>query len=428
VNPRTEHHLFDVVGIELEYMLVDAATLDVLPVCDRLLKAQAGRPVADVAFDDVSWSNELALHVVEIKTATPATTLVGLAEAFGDHLRRINAHLARIGGPGGARLMPTAMHPWMDPHTQTRLWTKQDAAIYSQFNRIFDCRGHGWSNLQSVHINLPFADDAEFGRLHAAIRLLLPLLPALAASSPIAEARPTGLMDTRLHNYRGNCARVPSVTGRVIPEPVFTIADYHRLILERMYADIAPLDADGILQEEWLNARGAIARFERNTIEIRVLDVQETPAADLAIAALVVATLKLLVEEALCPLAAQQAMGTDGLVTVLDATIRDGDAAMIGDATYLATLGMEAGGAWTAGQVWRSLAEQVRRRRPGELDAFEPALAVILEQGPLARRILAAVDGQLSRERLVDVYGRLCDCLSQGRMFAGADAAVRSTT
>ena len=36
-------------------------------------------------------------------------------------------------------------------------------------------------------LNLPFSSDEEFGRLHAAIRLLLPLLPALAASSPLVE-------------------------------------------------------------------------------------------------------------------------------------------------------------------------------------------------------------------------------------------------
>ena len=43
-----------------------------------------------------------------------------------------------------------------------------------------------------MHVNLPFADDAQFARLHAAIRLVLPLLPALAASSPIAEGSVIG--------------------------------------------------------------------------------------------------------------------------------------------------------------------------------------------------------------------------------------------
>jgi adenylosuccinate synthase len=32
----------------------------------------------------------------------------------------------------------------------------------------------------------------------------------------------TGLMDNRVEVYRHNSARIPSVTGRVIPEPVYT--------------------------------------------------------------------------------------------------------------------------------------------------------------------------------------------------------------
>src|SRR5690606_3311880 len=102
-----------------------------------------------------------------------------------------NAHLAPLGG----RLMPSAMHPWMDPLTQTRLWPHENSPVYEAFNRIFGCQGHGWSNLQSMHINLPFEGDEEFGRLHAGIRLILPILPALAASSPFVEGRATGLMD-----------------------------------------------------------------------------------------------------------------------------------------------------------------------------------------------------------------------------------------
>ncbi|MBZ0151879.1 MAG: glutamate--cysteine ligase, partial [Planctomycetes bacterium] len=74
--------LFDGFGIELEYMVVDAATFAVRPVVDELLRHFAGRYVGD--FDDgpVSWSNELALHVVELKTNGPSPTLAGLGGAF----------------------------------------------------------------------------------------------------------------------------------------------------------------------------------------------------------------------------------------------------------------------------------------------------------------------------------------------------------
>ena len=45
------------------------------------------------------------------------------------------------------------------------------ASIYDTFDRIFSCKGHGWANLQSMQINLPFRGDEEFARLHAAIRV-----------------------------------------------------------------------------------------------------------------------------------------------------------------------------------------------------------------------------------------------------------------
>ena len=79
-------------------------------------------------------------------------------------------------------LLPGGAHPWMDPGREMVLWPHDAHEIYDLYNTIFDCRGHGWANLQSAHLNLPFAGDAEFASLHAAIRILLPLMPALTAS------------------------------------------------------------------------------------------------------------------------------------------------------------------------------------------------------------------------------------------------------
>ena len=100
------------------------------------------------------------------------------------------------------------------------------------------------------------------------------------------------MLDNRLVVYRSNCARIPSVTGEVVPEPMGSIGEYHERVLEPIYRDLAPHDPEGVLRHEWVNARGAIARFDRMAIEIRVLDVQETPAMDVAYAALIVEVLK----------------------------------------------------------------------------------------------------------------------------------------
>ena len=250
----TPLHLFEGFGIELEYMLVDINTLDVLPMSDRVLHAVAGAYEAEVEMGDIAWSNELVLHVIELKTNGPAPSLLGLPPAFTAQVGHINTLLAPLQGC----LMPSAMHPWMQPHREMRLWPHAYSPVYEAFNRIFGCQGHGWANLQSVHLNLPFANDVEFGRLHAAIRLLLPIMPALAASSPILEGRPSGFLDTRMEMYRSNAQRIPSVSGKVIPEPAFTKHDYEQTILQPLYRDIAPYDPEGILQYEWLNARGAM--------------------------------------------------------------------------------------------------------------------------------------------------------------------------
>lgn len=400
-------HLFEAIGVELEYMLVDAATLDVRPAVDAVLKAQAGSYVSDVEDGPITWSNELVRHVVEVKVGAPVAQLDGLAAAFQASLGRIQA----LAGAIGARLLPTAMHPWMDPARETELWPHESAEIYRMFDRIFDCRRHGWANLQSVHVNLPFCGDGEFARLHAAIRLVLPLIPALAASSPVMEGRVTGVLDNRLDVYVNNSRKIPHITGAVIPERVFSAADYNALIFQPMFRAIAPYDPEGVLQDEFLNARGAIARFDRGAIEIRLIDVQETPAADLAIVAAVVHAVRAQAEGRYASLAAQQAWEPEPLRGILQATLREGEATMITDRGFLAAWGVE--GPARAGDVWQAITADLC---PADRD-IAGALAHIRQHGTLARRMLRRLSATPSREELAALYRELGDCLAEGRLL-----------
>ncbi|GIX47257.1 MAG: glutamate--cysteine ligase [Candidatus Tectimicrobiota bacterium] len=401
--------LFAGFGLELEYMVVDATTLEVLPVVDDLLRAVAGTYTNEVALDDIGWSNELVLHVIELKTNDPVPALEGLPERFQAHVRRLNALLA----PRGGCLLPTGMHPWMDPRRQTRLWPHDGREIYAAFHRLFDCRRHGWANLQSVQLNLPFADDAEFARLHAAVRLLLPLLPALAASSPLVRGRLRGWLDMRLYFYSRNAARLPLVTGQVIPEPVYSRQAYEQEILQPLYRAVAPYDPAGLLQHEWLNARGAIARFDRSAIEIRVLDAQECPLADLTLCHAAVAVLRALVAERWLPLAAQQAWPTAPLHALLQATMRHGEQARICDLEYLRAFGLPH--PCTAGQLWQHLCTTLGLL--AEDSPWAPPLRTLLAHGPLARRLRRALGAAPSRERIRAVYRQLAACLHEGRLF-----------
>ena len=412
--PHTSHlGLFEAIGVELEYMIVDQDRLATLPVCDRILTAEAGSIVSDVEFDDISWSNELVLHVIELKTTNPVAELKPLSDQFQQHVHRVNTHLASLAG----RLMPTAMHPWMNPANDTHLWPHDCGTIYKAFDRIFGCSGHGWANLQSLHINLPFADDQEFGRLHAAVRLLLPIIPAIAASSPIVEGHVTGPLDNRLIAYRSNSQTIPSIAGHIVPEPVFTKATYQKDILERIYGDLAPYDAPGVLRYEWVNARGAIARFDRDTIEIRLIDTQECPAADIAIVAAVVAVLKLIVAETWSSLVSQQSWSTETLASILHDTTIYGEATTITNTAYLETLGFSRVATCTAGELWQHLIDAADKHLFADLAGYERELEIILRKGPLARRILRATEATSAPGSITDVYRRLCDCLAEGKMF-----------
>src|SRR5688572_15450748 len=310
-EPTRPLGLFDAYGLEVEYMLVDGERLDVAPAADQLLEAAAGELTDEFANGEIAWNNELALHVIELKCNGPRGSLAGLGADFAANVKLANDKLGRE----GLRLMPTAMHPWMDPN-RVELWPHGTRLIYDTFDRIFSCKGHGWANLQSLQINLPFAGDDEFARLHAAVRFLLPILPGLAASSPVIDGERNGILDNRLVVYRGNCARIPSVTGAVVPEPVGSIGEYHERVLEPIYADLAPLDPEGVLRHEWVNARGCIARFERGTIEVRVLDTQECPLADMAVAAAIVSVLKAIAAETWLDRKRQQGWATEPLAAV----------------------------------------------------------------------------------------------------------------
>lgn len=399
-------------GIELEYMIVDRKTLAVVPIADELLRKLTGVFASEARNGQLGWSNELVLHLLELKNIDPQPDISSLSVAFQGEIRRISKALESM----NARLMPTGMHPWMNPRTETRLWPHEQAEIYLAYDHIFDCRRHGWANLQSMHLNMPFANDDEFARLHAAVRLLLPILPAIAASSPIAEGGYSGFLDFRMANYCEHQLKVPSTIGRVIPETVSSAAAYEAKILAPMYREIAALDPEEMLQHEWLNARGEIPRFDRNAIEIRVIDTQECSSADFAIAAAAINIVHALYSEAYAPLVEQQSITTEALVGIMHDCIRDAEQAVIDNAEYLRLMGFPDTDC-TAGVLWRHLIESAMPVEPRQGKSCRETLQAILREGPLARRILNAIGSDFSRRRLETVYRELCDCLDEDRMF-----------
>jgi len=389
-------------GVEMEFMIVDRETLQVLPRADIPLgKDKDGNQLSDVEYDDIGLSNELVSHVLEFKCAHPKSTFDGLGKRFFHEIRRANKKLEKI----GAMLLPSAAHPFMDP-SEMQLWPYDCNDIYQTYDRIFNCKGHGWANLQSTHLNLSFDGDDEFGELHAAIRLLLPLIPAIAASSPYLDGKYTGFKDARIEVYRHNQDKVPEIAGLVIPEKAYTYDEYNRQIFDKVKKAIAPYDPEHLLNHFFLNSRGAIARFDRGAIEIRLVDIQECPNADIAIVELEIATLKAIAGKNL------RDFDTERLSALLTATSRDAEDTVIDWPEYLSVFGMS--GKCTAGELWKHIFAMVKNELT---EVSASTMEKMLDRGTLSSALYRALGDAPSREAFVSEYKKLADCLAHNRLY-----------
>lgn len=405
---KKSFHLFEVYGIELEYMLVNKESFKVAPKVDELLSKKAGKLTSNIDNGDIAWSNELVAHVVELKTNGPSKDINALSEKFHENISEINTLLNEF----NTLLLGTAAHPLMNPSTDTQLWKHSYSEVYALYNDIFNCKGHGWSNVQSTHINLPFYDDREFEKLHAAIRMVLPILPGLCSSSPILEGQITGFLDTRLEFYKTNQKKIPELTGFVIPERVFSKLDYYTTIFEPIKRAIRPYDKKNILDSYFLNSRGAIARFDRNSIEIRLMDVQECPKADLAICALIIEVLKSLINKEFCTLQAQKLWTKQDLFLILDEAIKLGENTFIENKDYLKVFNLKKQA--NINELWKHLYIHVK----SNLDqSHRNSIEYILEEGTLASRILKALKNNTSEKNVISVYQQIQTSLSTNTLF-----------
>lgn len=406
---KRKYKLLDVFGIELEYMVVNQDSLDIRPVTDKLFEKVCGKTTNEVVNDRINWSNELVLHVLEFKNKEPEPDLVELVELFQKEVRRANLSLKEMDG----RLMPGAMHPWMNPDKETKLWPYENNEIYASYDRIFGCRGHGWSNLQSLHINISFANDEEFRKLHSAIRFLLPLIPALSSSSPIYEGKTGSCKSNRLQFYLQNQRRIPSIIGQAVPEAIRSEGEYQEKILHPMYKDISPSDPDGVLQEEWLNSRGAIPKFERGCIEIRLADVQEAPLVDLSIANFWIKGITKLVKGGWVDIEKTESLSSLDLRQILNVSVKEAENAMIKNNDYLSCFGVKKPlpAKDLLAQIFSDLAYEERENE------FQQTIQKLLEIGSLSTRIQNSIGGSTSKSEIQNVYANLCDCLEEGKIF-----------
>ncbi|MGQ9551268.1 MAG: glutamate-cysteine ligase family protein [Candidatus Bathycorpusculaceae bacterium] len=263
--------------------------LKALPIVDKIIKDFRGRTVNFVEQPFFTFGKELQLHVMEIKANAPFSSPEDFEETMHGAVLTL---LDFLESKYDAHLLGTGMHPLLRLE-ETGVWPHRHRKIYSAYSKIFNLKQHGWLNIQSFHLNLPWSREKDGIVLHNLLANLCAYLPAIAASSPFCEGKKGEYVDNRLHFYVENQKEVPSIAGDVIPEYAYSFGQYRKEVIEKYSVDLIKVGADKLLLfKEWVNSRGVIFRFDRAAIEIRVMDEQECVRSDVALSCFVRATLR----------------------------------------------------------------------------------------------------------------------------------------
>ena len=389
----------EVLGPEHELALVDQE-LKVLPISGTIIKDYCGKIVNFVEMPTFTFGKELQMHVMELKANSPFKSPI----QFEETMQNAVLTLSQIVRKRGARLLGTGMHPLLKLK-DTAIWPHYHRKIYSEYAKIFNLNRHGWLNVQSFHLNLPYQKESDGIQLHNLLANLCAYLPAIAASSPIYEGKVGPDVDNRLQFYKVNQKEIPSVTADVIPEYITSFRQYKHDVIGKYSEDLAKAGADKtLLRREWINSRGVIFRFDRSAIEVRVMDEQECIKSDVALSCFIRATLRGLIARK------NELLSHDLLVHDFNAIIKDGFNAKVSNPR-----------AKTAKQACQSYVDLASEWADADEKKYLWIIKRRLEKGNLSEiireRVLRRAEKTDLHEAIVNIYSTLIKCLSDNEPY-----------
>ncbi len=369
---------------------------------DQIIKNYCGKIVNFVELPDFTFGKELQLHVMELKANAPFKSPVQFEETMQRAVETLNDFLSR---KFSASLLGTGMHPLLRLE-ETGIWPHRHRKIYDAMSKIFNLKQHGWLNIQSFHLNLPYGNEKNAVALHNLLANICPYLPAVAASSPICEGALGGNVDNRLQFYKANQREVPSITGDVVPEYVSSFKMYHEQVIGQYSRDLAKAGADpAVLFKEWVNSRGVIFRFDRSALEVRVMDEQECIKSDVALSCFVRAALR-----GLFAAGKEELLPHELLVSDFKSVLANGL-----DAKVLQPHGP------TARRVCQFLYDLAWANAEAEEKKYLPLVQKRIEKGNLSEIIRENVLKKAQRtdfkEATVSVYSTLIKCLAANQPY-----------
>jgi carboxylate-amine ligase len=249
------------VGIEEEFAVLDALSLDLVPRFEELRDtAASGDPLLSE-----SIAGELISSEIEIRS--------GRGEDLADALARqrdLRQRLFTLAGSRGIALGATGTHPWSDYREQHNIDTEHYRRVVDGLQYV--ARRNNTFSLH-VHVGVRGADRAI--RVCDRLRPVLPLLLAISANSPYIDARDSGLHSGRSQTFTKSFPRCG------IPDSFGTWAAY------KDYVEFL-VSTNSIVEytQVWWSIR---PHFSFGTVEVRICDAQSTAQEAEALTGLIVA-------------------------------------------------------------------------------------------------------------------------------------------
>src|SRR3954451_6225497 len=248
------------IGIEEEFSILDAGSLDMVARFEELRDAAQADPVLRD-----SIAGELIASEIEIRS--------GRGEAFADALappREARTGLLALVTARGVALGATGTHPWADYREQPNIDTEHYRGVVEGLQYVARR-----NNTFSLHVHVGMRDIDRAVSVCDRLRALLPQLLAISASSPYLDGLDSGLHSARTQAFTRSFPRGG------IPDAYGSWQDY------RDYLDLL-IRTNSIREytQVWWSVR---PHFAFGTVEVRICDAQSTARESDGLAALIAA-------------------------------------------------------------------------------------------------------------------------------------------
>jgi glutamate---cysteine ligase / carboxylate-amine ligase len=382
--------------LELAYALVGQGSLDALPRADEVLSSLSGERMREVEAGNLRWINRGPLHLLRLGMRHGADSLAQAEQLLVEGLISLREHATAV----EAGLLPTGMHPWLRA-SDARRWPHggdgRDEAVLALYGKD----RHGWANQQGLRLSLPFASETRFRELFSSLRFALPLLPALAASSPFVEGHVGPARNCRL------AARRDLLEGRSLVPPAYEGREaYQAELVEPLRRERNSVDSRLLVFD--LCGHVLQADFDAGLIHLYALDAQECLQADLALCAFTAATAGWLMHETAV---VDTPWPSARLAELVECSLIDAEVGVIRDTDYLELLGYPERGKCRFRELLQFLLEDKLAQDPAIVARKE--ILTTMRTASLATRMVTWLEQDRESwgaEELFHLYRDLVQC------------------